>query len=152
MQARMTNPAVLVPGAMEALRALGTSAQRTGVPATTHYLAHLRTSQINNCSVCVHMHATELKGAGESDERIFAVSTWRERPFFSGSERAALALAEAVTRITDQPDAVPDATWNEAERHFNTMQLGGLLLSIATVNMWNRVNLATRQVADVNWG
>ncbi|MCT2593081.1 carboxymuconolactone decarboxylase family protein [Streptomyces sp. N2-109] len=151
MQARMGNPAQVVPGAMDALLALGTSTENTGVPAVTLYLAHLRTSQINSCSVCVRVHAAELKKAGESDERIFAVSTWRERPFFNDAERAALALAEAVTRVNDRPDAVPDATWDEAARHYDEMQLGGLLLSIATVNMWNRVNLATRQVADIDW-
>lgn len=151
MQARMGNPAKVVPGAMEALLALGTSTENAGVPASTLYLAHLRTSQINNCSVCVHMHATQLKRVGESEARIFAVSTWRQRPLFTDPERAALALAEAVTLVTDGPDAVPDDVWNEAARHFDEMQLSGLLLSIATVNMWNRVNLATRQVADVDW-
>jgi AhpD family alkylhydroperoxidase len=96
MQARMKNPAMIVPGAMEALQALGKSAEQRGVPSRTLGLVHLRASQINGCSVCVDMHARSLK-AGETDERLFAVAAWREAPYFTDAERAALALTEAAT-------------------------------------------------------
>src|SRR5205807_9291958 len=98
MQARMGNPATTVPGALQALLALGASLKKAGVPSTTLDLVHLRVSQINGCGVCVHMHARDLRKAGESDERVDTVAGWRDAPFFTDAERAALALAEAVTR------------------------------------------------------
>ena len=87
------------------------------------------------------------RSAGETDERIFAVAAWREAPYFTDAERAALALAEAVTRLSDRTDPVPDAVWDEAARHYDEPALAALLVSIATVNVWNRLNAATRQVA-----
>lgn len=147
MQARMGNPAMVVPGAMDALLALGKANSAGTVPSTTHTMVHLRASQINGCSVCVDMHARELKAAGESDERVFAIAAWREAPYYTDAERAALALAEAVTRLSDRPDAVPDEVWDEAADHYDEQELASLILSIATVNVWNRVNAATRQVA-----
>ena len=112
---------------------------------------HLRASQINGCSVCVDMHARDLRKAGESDERIFAVAAWRETPYYTDAERAALALAEAMTRLSDRPDPVPDDVWDEAARHYDEPALAALMLSIATVNVWNRLNAATRQVAGSAW-
>ncbi len=109
MQARMTHPVIVLPDAMKALIALSKAAQSGTVPETTHKLIQLRVSQINGCSVCVDMHARELKEAGEKDERIWGVGAWRESPYFSDAERAALALAECVTRLADRTDAVPDA-------------------------------------------
>jgi len=147
----MGNPAMVVPGAMEALLALGKASESGTVPKTTHELVHLRASQINGCSVCVDMHARELKKGGESDERVFAVAAWRETPYFTDAERAALALAEAVTRLSDRADAVPDQVWDEAADLYDEQELASLILSIATVNVWNRVNAATRQVAGA-WG
>jgi AhpD family alkylhydroperoxidase len=108
MEARLKNPVVLIPGALQALLALDKSTEAAEVPYVTRKLIHLRASQINACSVCVDMHAKELKKAGEKDDRIFAVSAWRETPYFTGAERAALALAEAATRLADRSDAVPD--------------------------------------------
>ena len=147
MEARMKNPALTVPGAMEALMGLSKAANKTGVPATTHHLVHLRASQINGCSVCVEMHAKELRAEGESDERIFTVAAWREAPYFTDAERAALALTEAVTRLADRGDAVSDELWTEVTAHYDEAAVGGLLLSIAGINVWNRLNAATRQVA-----
>jgi AhpD family alkylhydroperoxidase len=109
-------------------------------------LVHLRASQINGCSVCVDMHSRELKAKGESDERIWAVGAWRETPFFTEAERAALELTEAVTRLSDRPDPVPDDVWTEATKHFEETELAGLLLAIASINVWNRLNAATRQI------
>ena len=151
MEPRMNHPAFVVPGAMEALQALGKAAHKAGVPKDTHDLVHLRASQINGCSVCVDMHARDLRKAGESDERIFAVAAWRETPYYTDAERAALALAEAMTRLSDRPDPVPDDVWDEAARHYDEPSLAALTLSIATVNVWNRLNAATRQVAGSAW-
>jgi AhpD family alkylhydroperoxidase len=147
MQARMSNPAVAVPDAMEALLALGKAAKKGGVPSRTLDLVHLRASQINGCSFCVDMHSREARKAGETDERLFAVAAWREAPYFTSEERAALALAEAVTRLSDRTDPVPDEIWDEATRHHDESALAALVLSIATVNLWNRLNAPTRQVA-----
>ena len=92
----------------------------------TRDLVHLRASQINGCSVCVDMHARELKKAGETDERLFAVAAWRDTPYFTDAERAALALTEAVTRLSDRPDPVPDEIWDEAARHYDETALAAL--------------------------
>jgi AhpD family alkylhydroperoxidase len=147
MQARIGNPAMITPGAVQALRALTKSTQHEGLPEETHYLVHLRASQINGCSVCVDMHSAELRKAGESEQRIWAVAAWRDAPWFTDAERAALALTEAVTRLSDRADPVPDEIWDEAAKHYDEPQLGALLLSIATINVWNRLNVSTRQVA-----
>jgi AhpD family alkylhydroperoxidase len=147
MQARIENPIFTVPGAMQALQSLGTAFQQAGVPDTTLYLVELRASQINGCSVCVDMHAHELKAAGEPDDRIFCVAAWREAPYYTDAERAALALTEAATRLADQPDPVPDDAWQEAARHYDEPQLAALVIAIASINAWNRINAITRQVS-----
>ena len=146
MQPRMKNPTIVVPGALEAMQKLGTVVRRAGVPDSTLYLVEARASQINGCSVCLDMHSRELKAAGEPDERVFMVGAWREAPYFSDAERAALALTEAATRLADRPDPVPDEVWDEAARHYDETQLAGLVLAIATINAFNRVNAATRQI------
>ena len=147
MQARMNNPAMIVPGAMEALLALAKSTQKGGVSSPTLDLVKLRASQINGCSLCVDMHARDAKKAGETDERLFAVAAWREAPFFTDAERAALALTEAATRLSDRADPVPDEIWDEAARHYDERALAALIITIATINVWNRLNVTTRQVA-----
>ena len=151
MQARMKNPALILPGAMQAIQALQAATEQGGVPAATLGLVHLRASQINGCSVCVGLGTCHLKHAGETDERLWAVAAWREAPYFSEAERAALALAEAVTRLSDRADPVPDAIWEEAARHYDEPALAALILSIATTNLFNRLNVTTRQVAGA-WG
>ncbi|EHR53399.1 MULTISPECIES: carboxymuconolactone decarboxylase family protein [Saccharomonospora] len=151
MQARMTNPVMVVPDAMKALHALSKAAQSSTLAETTHQLIHLRVSQINGCSLCVDMHARELRDAGEKAERIWGVGAWRESPYFSEAERAALALAECVTRLADRPDPVPDSVWDDAAAHYDEQQLSSLLLSIAAINVWNRLNAATRQPAGSAW-
>lgn len=147
MQARMNNPAVAAPETMKALMALSKSAHGRGLPERTALLVHLRVSQINGCSVCLEMHGRELRERGESDARLFTVAGWRDAPFFDDAERAALALAEAVTRIADSADPVPDEVWDEAARHYDEQTLGALLVEIGAINIWNRLNVATRQVA-----
>src|SRR5262245_43806623 len=140
MQARMKNPAAIVPGAMQAIQALAGAAQKSGAPPKVLHLVHLRASQINGCSACVDYGVKQAKREGESDERLFAVSAWSEAPYFSDAERAALALAEAMTRLDDRADPVPDQVWAEAARHFNERALSGLVLWIASTNFFNRVN------------
>jgi AhpD family alkylhydroperoxidase len=147
MQARIKNPALSVPGALDALNNLGASARTGGIPETTLYMVHLRASQINGCSVCVDIHSRELEHAGESSERIHTVAAWREAPYFSDAERAALALAEATTRLADRPDPVPDEVWDEAARHYSEPQLAALVVAIAAINAYNRLNAATRQLS-----
>lgn len=151
LKPRMKHPVMVHPDAMQALIALGKAAHNSSVPLKTLTLVELRASQINGCSVCVDMHAKELKKMGETDERMFAVAAWRDNPCFDPAERAALALAEAVTRIDDRPDPVPDYIWAEATRHFGESALGTLLLAIANINTWNRLNVAVRQVVGL-WG
>jgi AhpD family alkylhydroperoxidase len=132
---------------MEALLALSKSATKAGVPHRTLELIHLRASQINGCGVCVDMHAKDLKRAGESDERIFALAAWRDAPYYTDAERAALALAECVTRLADRPDSVPDDVWADATAHYDEAALAALVVDMAAINAWNRLNVATRQVA-----
>jgi AhpD family alkylhydroperoxidase len=138
---------MMLPDAMNAMLALNKTIENSDVPATIFGLSHMRASQINGCSVCVDMGWRMLKKAGEKDERIFAVSAWRDAPYFTDAERAALALTEAVTRLSDRTDPVPDEVWNEAARHFDERALATLILSIAMTNVWNRLNVSTRQVA-----
>lgn len=147
MQARMKNPVLILPKAMAAMQALGAAAQDAGLSKSLLELLQLRVSQINGCGLCVDMHARALKRGGETDERLFAVAAWRDTPYFTEAERAALALAEAATRIADRPDPVPDDIWNEAARHYDPPALSALLLAVATINVWNRLNVATRQLA-----
>ena len=151
MHARIPNPAITVPGAMDALLALSKSATKAGIPPRTLDLVHLRASQINGCAVCVDMHAKDLKRAGEPDERIFAVAAWREAPYYTDAERAALALTECVTRLADRPDAVPDDVWDEAARHYDEKALAALVIQIALINAFNRLNATTRQMVGA-WG
>jgi AhpD family alkylhydroperoxidase len=147
MQARMTSMTALAPDALKALIAFSASARNDGVPETTANLVHLRASQINGCSVCTEMHSREMKKAGESDERVFTVAVWRDSPYFTDAERAALALAEAATRLADRPDPVPDEVWNDAARHYDERALACLIVEIATINAFNRLSVPTRQQA-----
>ncbi len=152
MQARMKHPVMILPEALKAMQALIASTEKSTVPARTIHLLHLRASQINGCGVCVDMHPRIAKKDGETEQRLFAVAAWRDTPYFTDAERAALALAEAVTRLSDRPDPVPDDIWAEAARHYDEHALAVLLVSISAINVWNRLNAATRQVADPAWG
>ena len=147
MHARISNPALMFPDAMQALMALVASIEKSGVPKKTLDLIHLRTSQINGCAVCLDLHARGARKSGETDLRSFTVAGWRDAPYFTDEERAALALTEAVTRLSDRADPVPDDVWQEAARHYDERALGAIVLQISLVNVWNRVNVATRQVA-----
>ena len=127
---------------MQALQALGEAVAKGGVPARPLELVNLRASQINGCSVCVDCHPRIARKPGETDERLFAVAAWRDAPYFTDAERAALALTEAVTRLADRADPVPDEVWDEAARHYDETALAALVLAIANINVWNRLNVA----------
>ena len=141
MHARMNHPVMVVPDAMKALQALGELTKK-GLPEKLLELVHLRASQINGCSACVDMHPKIAKRAGET-------AAWRDTPYFTEGERAALALTEALTRISDRADPVPDEVWSEADKHFDEAELAALILAIANINVWNRLNVAVRQPAGV---
>jgi AhpD family alkylhydroperoxidase len=147
MEPRMNHPVMVVPGAMDALQELSKVAAKTGVPFATRKFVELRASQINGCSWCVEAHSRELREAGESEERIATVAAWREAPWYSDAERAALALTEALTRIADRPEVLTDEIWDEVAQHYDETQLSGLLLGIGGINVWNRLNVATRTPA-----
>jgi AhpD family alkylhydroperoxidase len=152
MQARMKNPAVFVPGSMQAIQSLIGAIQKSGAAPAVVELAHLRASQINGCSACIDYGVKQARKEGTvSDDKLFAISAWREAPYFSDQERAALALAEAMTRLSDREEPVPDEIWAEARRHFEEPALAGLVLSIAMTNFFNRVNVTTRQVPGAAW-
>lgn len=151
MQARMNNPATVIPDAMPAILNLLKATRKGGVPESTLELVHLRASQINGCSSCVDSGVRSARKSGESDERLFAVAAWRESPYFTDAERAALALTEAATRLADRPDAVPDEIWDDAADHYDEQQLAAVILMIATTNLFNRLNATTRQIAGAGW-
>lgn len=151
MQPRMKNPAMVIPEAMQAIQSLNAATGQGGVPPATLALVHLRASQINGCSFCVHSGTSHARKAGETGDRLATVAAWRDAPFFTDEERAALALTEAVTRLSDRADPVPDSIWDEAAKHYDERALAALILMIATTNIFNRLNVATRQMAGA-WG
>ena len=152
MTARMKNPAAVLPGVGQAVGGLMKAIHAGGVPQETLELVHLRASQINGCSFCVFAGTTSMKKAGETDERVWAVAAWREAPFFTDGERAALALTEAATRLADRTgEPVPDDVWDDAADHFDERGLAAIILMIATTNLFNRLNATVRQPAGASW-
>lgn len=151
MKARMNNPALVIPEAREALMALKKTTEGQGVAEATLDLVELRASQLNGCSACVDMHWRMARKKGETDERLFSVAAWREAPYFSEAERAALALSESMTRLADQADAVPDDVWNDVVQHYDERACAALILAIANINVWNRLNATVRQPV-MSWG
>lgn len=148
MEPRMTRPWQHVPDSYRAIDALERSTRDdTVLSREIQHLVRLRASQINGCGFCVDMHAHEAREDGETDERLFSVAAWREAPWYTDQERAALALTEAVTRLADREDGVPDDVWSEATAQFDDRAIALLLVTIATINAWNRISVATRQVA-----
>lgn len=151
MQARMQNPAVVLSDAMQPIQEIFKAVHTGGVDGQTLELVHLRVSQINGCSACVDAGAKTSRKAGVSDERLATVAAWREAPYFSDEERAALALAEAATRLADRPDPVSDEIWDAAATYFDEKQLAAIVLMIGVTNLFNRLNATTRQIAGA-WG
>lgn len=152
-QPRLKNPERILPDVVPGIQALVGAVYKSGAARSTLELVHLRVSQINGCAACIDSGWRTAKKAGESDERLHNVAAWRHAPYFSDAERAALALAEAATRLADREDAVPDAIWNEAARHHDEKTLAALVTWIALTNFFNRLNAATGQIAaGAQWG
>ncbi|GAA2429503.1 carboxymuconolactone decarboxylase family protein [Actinomadura vinacea] len=147
MQARIANPTELAPGAYKAMFAMEAFLGQCGIPSSTLHLIKLRASQINGCGFCVDMHARDAKKEGETDERVWSVAAWREAPYYTDEERAALALTEAATRLADNPAGVPDDVWDLAADHYSEQDLAALVMAIASINAWNRINVTIRQPA-----
>jgi AhpD family alkylhydroperoxidase len=147
MEARIANPAMSLPGVFDALQALTAATAVPGLPRSTRELVNLRASQVNGCAVCLDMHTRGARKAGETDERLHTVAAWRESPYFSDAERAALALTEAATRLADRAEPVPDEVFAEAARHYDETALAALVVNIASINLWNRLNVTTGQQA-----
>jgi AhpD family alkylhydroperoxidase len=149
MQARMknrTNPDVIT-----AIGLLNKSIHAGGVDPLLLELVHLRASQINGCSPCVYGGVESARKQGETEERLHNVVTWRETPFFTEPERAALALTEAATRIQDGAPGVTDEIWEAAAAHFDEKQLSAIILEIALTNFFNRINRTIREQAGKTW-
>ncbi|WP_210588268.1 carboxymuconolactone decarboxylase family protein [Streptomyces sp. GESEQ-35] len=153
MQARMKNPAYVLPNALKGIGTLNQAIAQSGLPTELQEIVGMRASQINGCGACVHGHMVNLRKAGVSDERIAAVAAWRHAPFFSDAERAALQLTETVTRLADlSEESVPDSLWNEVADHFDETELSALILTISLTNLFNRINTTIREPAGTTWG
>lgn len=153
MQARMKNPAMLLPDALTALQAVSAAVNKLDIPKRTIGLCHIRASQINGCGACLDMHVKHAKkDLDETEQRMMVVAAWRDAPFYTEAERAALALTESVTRLSERNgEGVPDEVWDAAAKHFDERQLAGLVVQISLINLWNRLNVTTRQVPGAAW-
>ncbi|WP_036325192.1 carboxymuconolactone decarboxylase family protein [Microbispora sp. ATCC PTA-5024] len=149
MEARMKSSGN--PDAIAAIQQLNKAIQAGGVDPLLLELVHLRASQINGCSPCVFAGVESAKKHGETDQRLHNVVTWRETPFFTEGERAALALTEAATRIQDGAPGVTDEIWEAAAAHFDEKQLSAIVLEIAITNFFNRINRTLREQAGKTW-
>ncbi|GIH51104.1 alkylhydroperoxidase AhpD family core domain-containing protein [Microbispora rosea] len=149
MEARLKSPAN--PDVTTAVQHLYKAIHAGGVDPRVLELVHLRASQINGCSPCVFAGVASAKKHGETDERLHSVVAWRETPFFTEAERAALALTEAATRIQDGSPGVTDEIWEAAAAHFDDGQLSAIILNVAMTNFFNRINRAVRQQAGKTW-
>ena len=148
MEARMTNPAYVLPDVMTGIQTIFKGIRSSGISQELQEIIGLRTSQINGCSACVVNHVKSMRKSGADEDKIAAVAAWQEAPYFSSAERAALSFAEHVTRVADRSgEAVPDALWDEIVDHFAEAEISGLLMSIGITNLFNRLNATTRQVA-----
>jgi AhpD family alkylhydroperoxidase len=149
MEARMKSSGN--PDVITAIQHLNKAIHAGGVDPLVLELVHLRASQINGCSPCVFAGVESAKKHGETEERLHNVVTWRETPFFSEEERAALALTEAATRIQDGAPGVTDEIWDAAAAHFDEKQLSAIILDIAMTNFFNRINRTIREQAGKTW-
>lgn len=142
---RMPDPATLMPEAMAALSALTEAEAGTALDPALLALCRLRTGQINGSGAGVLDGARRCRALGAAEDRVHAVAAWRDTAWFTEAERAALALTEAVTRVADRTDPVPDGVWDAAAKHFDQMELAVLVLRAAVANAVDRVTTATRQ-------
>ncbi len=132
----------LAPTPMELMLGLEAYFETCGLETTLVELVKMRASQINGCAYCIDMHSKDARALGEREQRLYALNAWRETPFFTPRERAALAWTEAVTQIA--VDHAPDAVYAEARRYFDEKELVDLTWVITTINAWNRMAVATR--------
>ncbi len=151
MNARMTNPAMILPDATKGIQNIYKAISQSGASGTTLELVHLRASQINGCAPCVFGGIKSALKNGETDERLHQVVAWRESDLFTDAERATLALTEAATRLADRPDAVTDEIWAVAADHFDEKELSAIILMIALTNLFNRINTTVREPAGATW-
>ncbi|HEX3786475.1 MAG TPA: carboxymuconolactone decarboxylase family protein [Pseudonocardiaceae bacterium] len=149
MEARLNTAAD--PDVITAIQHLNKAIHAGGVDPLVLELVHLRASQINACSPCVFAGVTAAKKRGETEERLHNVVAWRETPFFTEPERAALALTEAATRLQDGAPGVTDDIWAAATVHFDENQLSAIILNIALTNFFNRINRTIREQAGKTW-
>ncbi len=132
----------VAPGTYDAMDGLDRYLGDCSLEKALIVLVQLRASQINGCAYCLDMHWKDLRAAGETEQRLYGLDAWRESPYYTDRERAALAWAEAVTRVAD--GHVPDEVFEEAHRHFNDKELADLTLAVVAINAWNRLNIAYR--------
>ena len=151
MNARMTNPAEILPDATKGIQNIYKAIAQAGASGTVLELVHLRASQINGCSPCVYGGIKSALKNGETDERLHQVAAWRDCDLFTDAERAALEMTEAATRLADTPNAVTDEMWDAVADHFDEKQLSAIVLMIALTNMFNRINTTVRQPAGATW-
>ncbi|MEU6578750.1 carboxymuconolactone decarboxylase family protein [Streptomyces sp. NPDC046805] len=149
MEARLKSQAN--PDVMTAIQHLHKAIHAGGVDKRLLSLVHLRASQINGCSPCVFASTHSARAAGETDDRLHNVVAWRETPFYTEEERAALALTEAATRLQDGAPGVTDEIWDAAADHFSEEQLNAIILEIAMTNFFNRINRTIREQAGKTW-
>jgi AhpD family alkylhydroperoxidase len=140
--------AALAPAAYKAMLALDSRVHAGPLPAEMTELIKLRASQINGCAYCVDSHSADAAKAGSAPARIVAVAAWEEGPFFSAAERAALAFAESMTRLSEGSPRVPYAVWAAAAAHYPPEELAQLVMLLATINAWNRICVGTRMVPE----
>lgn len=133
--------------AFQAMLALQAQVDNSSLEPPLHMLIELRASQINGCAYCIDMHSKDARAAGETEQRLYALDAWRETPFYSRRERAALAWTEAVTLIAD--DHVSDAAFAEAREVFSEQELVDLTLGVVAINGWNRLCIAFRAVPGI---
>ncbi len=133
------------PKAMQALIGLAQMAEHGGLDAKLAHLVMMRASQINGCAYCLDMHSKDARAAGETEQRLYGLDAWREAPYYSERERAALAWTEAVTLVADT--RVPDEAFDEVKRQFTDAEIGNLTLAITSINTFNRLNVAFRTEA-----
>jgi len=143
MKARI-NYAKVAPGVYDAMDALDKYLASCGIEESLLHLVRLRVSQINGCAYCLDMHWKDLRVLGETEQRLYSLDAWRECPYYTERERAALAWAEEVTLVAE--GHVPDAVYEEARRHLSERELADLTLAVAAINSWNRLSIAARLV------
>ena len=144
MEPRINYMKVAPPGAFEAVLGLGRYLDHSSIEQKLLLLIELRASQINGCAYCIDMHWKDLRAVGETEQRLYGLDAWRESPYYSERERAALAWTEAVTNI--QEGHAPDDVYEEVKQKFSEKEMADLNLAIATINLWNRLNIAARTV------